>query len=237
MGKYVHSSRFIFAAVIMAGLGGALIWGNLNLSTASSSVKPARNPNTRNNIQDMILEAAEAEKNGRLPEAIGIYEKILAQDPQAAVVYLKLGQIYFRMGLPTKSEEAYLKAIGYGLNDPDVFLFLGYIKESQSKLDLALEYYSKAELAASRNPVLYFNMGNVHAQLGHADQALTYFKRAVVLNPDYMDAFVNLSIVSAQAGEYFDAQYYLEKAEKLGYHAPVQYKEGLAAKVKEPLKK
>jgi hypothetical protein len=47
-----------------------------------------------------------------------------------------------------------------------------------------------------------------------------------------VDAFVNLAIVSAETGEYADAQYYLEKAEKLGYDAPVEFKTGLAAQLK-----
>ncbi len=221
IGRRIPSLRSFVIAASLVACANLFFW----VWRLSLDVDPAY-------VQSKMLEASEAEKKGRLPEAIGIYEKILVKVPKDTAAYLRLGEIYFHLGLPTKAEEAYLKALENGLNDPDVYLYLGYIKESQGKFEQALEYYAKAELAASRNPALYFNMGSVHAQLARTDKALEYFKRAVVLNPGYMDAFVNLSIISAQLAEYGDAQYYLEKAEKLGYHAPVLYKEGLAAKVK-----
>jgi Tfp pilus assembly protein PilF len=75
-------------------------------------------------------------------------------------------------------------------------------------------------------------MGNIHVRQGHKDKALECFKRAVILDAGYVDAFVNLAIVSAETGDYADAQYYLEKAEKLGYDAPVEFKAGLAKELK-----
>jgi tetratricopeptide (TPR) repeat protein len=178
-------------------------------------------------MPSLLSQAVEAEKNGRLPEAAGLYEDILKASPESLPVYLKLGQLYFGMRLPAKAEEVYLKALEKGAPDPDILLYLGYIKESQGELDKAVAYYAKAELAGSRNPVLYFNMGNTYARLGDNAKALNALKRAVILSPNYMDAFVNLAIVSAQAGEKDDAVYYLEKAERLGYQAPAEFKQSL----------
>jgi tetratricopeptide (TPR) repeat protein len=228
IGTFIHRVRFFIAAGIFLAAAAAIF-----LSESSCTVvKSAGLTEPDGRVEALLKEAAEAQAQGRLPEAVGLYEQVLGLVPDFAPVYLKLGQIYFRLNLPSKAEETYLKAIEKGLNDPDVFLFLGYIRETRGDLDQALAYYAQAELSASRNPVLYFNMGNVHARQGRNDKALGYFKRAVILDPRYMDAFVNLAIVSAQAGEYADAQYYLEKAEKLGYDAPVEFKTGLAAQLK-----
>ncbi|MFH0753938.1 MAG: tetratricopeptide repeat protein [Candidatus Omnitrophota bacterium] len=230
MKKCIHSLRAHLAAVIAVLLGCyavALWWPTFWVCPVSGKSVVEIKSDPMGSMDTMIGQALEDEKAGRLIEATIIYENLLKQYPKQTVIYFKLGAIYFRSGFPIKAEEAYLKAIEQGVNDPDVYLYLGYIKETQGKLEPALEYYAKAKLAASSSPVLYFNMGNVNAQLGHFDKALEDLKHAVILNPDYMDAFVNLSIISAQAGEYADAQYYLEKAEKLGYHAPVEYKEGL----------
>ncbi len=224
----MYSARFFIiagvlfvTAAVLFGLGHGFLRAD----------KPASVAATAPGVQVLLKEAAEAEIAGRLPEAISAYEKILDLDPKYVSSYLKLGIIYFHLGLPSKAEELYLRAIEQGLSDPDIYIRLGYIKEAQGKLDQALEYYVKGELAASRNPVLYFNMGNVYARQGQGGKALVYFKQAIVLKPDYLDAFVNLTIVLAQTGEYSDAQYYMEKAEKLGYKPPAQFKEGLAAKV------
>ncbi len=211
-----------------------IFWPAHEVSTATSSIVVKRaallKPDAA--VEALLKEADEAQAKGKLPEAAGLYEKVLVLAPDFAPVYLKLGQIYFRMGSSAKAEEVYLKAIEKGLNDPDVFLYLGYIREAGADFDQALAYYAKAELAASGNPVLYFNMGNVYARQGKNEKALACFKRAVILDPKYTDAFVNLAIMSTQAGEYEDAQFYLEKAEKLGYDAPVQFKAGLAAQLK-----
>ena len=233
VGKFIHSARFFIAAGILFAAGVVIFWPDHLLSTAASGgVKTAVLLQPHAGVEALLKEAEDDQAKGRLPEAVSAYEKVLGLAPEFAPVYLKLGQIYFRMNSPSKAEEVYLKAIDKGLNDPDVFLYLGYIRETRGDLDQAMAYYAKAEFAASRNPVLYFNMGNVCARQDHKDKALEYFKRAVVLDPKYMDAFVNLAIVSTETGEYADAQYYLEKAEKLGYDAPVEFKTGLAKELK-----
>ncbi|MEI8011154.1 MAG: tetratricopeptide repeat protein [Candidatus Omnitrophota bacterium] len=182
-------------------------------------------------IQQMMLVAFEAEKKGRLPEAITAYENVISHFQGFAPAYFKLAAIYFHLGMPSKAEGYYLDAVDKGVDDPDVYLNLGYIKESRGDLNQSLEYYMKGELAASKNPILYFNMGNVQARLGKQDKAVDAFKHAVALNAQYKDAFVNLAILLADKGEYQDAQYYLEKAEKLGYDAPAEFKQGLAARL------
>lgn len=205
--------------------GALLVWWGKSVRDGAVNVDPAL-------MQAMLTDAAQAEKSGRWSEAVGAYEKILEQAPNFAPGYLKLGMIYFHLGMPSKAQEQYLIALNKGISDPDIYLHLGYIKESQDDLDEAAAYYAKAELGGSQNPMLYFNMGNIHARKGRLDKALDYFKRAVLLNPGYMDAFVNLSIVSAQAEAYADSRYYLEKAEKLGYEAPAQFKKDLEQRLK-----
>jgi superkiller protein 3 len=231
--KFLHSVRFFIAAGILVVAAIVVFWPDHSDSTAAiGAVKKAAPVEYNPAVEALLKQAADAQDKGRLTDAVTIYEKVVVLAPDFAPVYLKLGQIYFRLGSPSKAEEIYLKAIDLGLNDPDVFLYLGYIREARSDFDQAMAYYAKAEFAGSRNAVLYFNMGNVHARQDHKDKALECFKRAVILDPKYMDAFVNLAIVSAETGEYADAQYYLEKAEKLGYDAPVEFKAGLAKELK-----
>jgi tetratricopeptide (TPR) repeat protein len=233
IGKSIHSARFFIAAIILLVAGVVILWPDHAVSTAASGgVKKSALSEPQTGVDVLLKEAEDLQDKGRLPEAVSVYEKVLGLAPGFAPVYLKLGQLYFRMNSPSKAEEVYLKAIDKGLSDPDIFLYLGYIRETRGDFDQAMAYYDKAEFAGSRNPVVYFNKGNVHAHQGNKDKALEYFKRAVILDPKYMDAFVNLAIVLAQTGEYADAQFYLEKAEKLGYDAPAEFKTGLAAQLK-----
>ena len=231
--KFIHSMRFFIAAGILLASGMVIFWPDHSDSTAASGrVNKAVMAEPGVKVEVLLKQASDAQDKGSFQDAASIYEKVLVLAPDFAPVYLKLGQIYFRLGLTSKAEEVYLKAIEKGLNEPDLFLYLGYIREARGDFDQALAYYAKAEFAGSRNPVLYFNMGNIHARQGHVDKAMACFKRAVVLDPKYMDSFVNLAIMSAETGEYADAQYYLEKAEKLGYDGPVEFKAGLAKELK-----
>lgn len=177
------------------------------------------------------LRAADALRaEGSSAEAVSAYEKIIQTYPDFAEADFRLGALYFSLGIPSKSEEYYLEAIRKGFKNPEIYFHLGYIKESQSKLQEALEWYLQAEEKGVGSAEIYYNIGNVFAQLGNADRAIEYYKRVVSINPKHMDAFTNLSIVSFQKENYPDALFYLDKAKELGYKPPREYEESLKIK-------
>jgi tetratricopeptide (TPR) repeat protein len=200
------------------------------LVKAAQAAVPAQTKMDPLDIADLYRSADELVNAGRLPEAVAAYEKVIAHQPSLGETYLRLGLLYFKLKLPTKAEEFYLKAVSYGIDDPEVYFHLGYMEEARGALDLALANYLKAEAKGSRNPELFYNIGNAYAQLTKRAEAITYYKRAVSINPEHMNAFVNLSVVSFQLELYADARFYLDKASALGYKAEPQYIKVLSEK-------
>ncbi len=216
--------------VIIAGIAGFCIVFSVFWKAIVPAVHEVFAANTSSRSEQNVLEVASlyraaetAQLQGRLVEAVAAYEKALDVIPDMAETYLRLGQIYFKLGLPSKAQEFYVKAVDHGLSDPEVYFHLGYIEEVRNVLDKALEYYLKAEKGGSRNPELFYNIGNAYARLEKKAEAVIYYKRVVSMNPLHMDAFVNLSVVSFQMKEYADARFYLDKAVALGYKAPEEY--------------
>ncbi len=174
-------------------------------------------------ISMLYSEAEKLKRQARFPEAVAAYERAVALQPDQAETYLRLGLLYFKLQMPSKAEEFYLKAIDHGLDTAEIYFHLGYIEEVRGKLDKALDYYLKSEKQGSGNPELFYNIGNAYARLEKRPQALAYYKIVVSKNPLHMDAFINLSTVSFQMNEIADARFYLDKAVALGYKAPAEY--------------
>jgi tetratricopeptide (TPR) repeat protein len=179
----------------------------------------------------LLDEALKLEQQGRPSEAVTAYEKLVEAQPDQVEGYLGLGALYFKLGLPKKAEELYLKAIQRGLEDGRIYFNLGYIEEVRADFPKALDYYLKAEEKLLKNGELFYNTGNVYAQMGNLDKALEYYTRSVSMNPDHMDAFVNMSVVSFRKGAYADADFFLNKAVLLGYQAPLEYIKALSEKL------
>jgi tetratricopeptide (TPR) repeat protein len=194
-------------------------------------VKPAAKPVFSD--QDMLDQAEGLYLQGRVPEAVVAYEKLIETRPKFAEPYFRLGMIYFHLGLKSKSEEAYLKAIELDFKNPEIYFHLGYIKESEGKLQDALEWYLKAEERGVASAELYFNLGNVFARLDNKGNAVAYYTKAVVVNPRHMDSYINLSIISFHLQKFVDAKFYLDKAAALGYKPPDEYVALLASKLLE----
>jgi tetratricopeptide (TPR) repeat protein len=242
MGKIRNKTLIIGAAIVIAELFFVIANSPVTVSSdrgqnrvvAVSSVVGEKS----GKMVDPVAEAVIAEADGlaardRSAEAVAAYEKVVQDHPELAEPYFRLGVLYFKLGLKSKAEEFYLKAIDHDFKNPELYFHLGYIKESEGKYQEALEWYLKAEEKGVGSAELYFNIGNVFARLGNSDNAVDYYKKAVSVNPRHMDAFVNLSIISFQKAAYADASFYLDKARELGYQPPEEYLKSLAVKMLE----
>ena len=223
----------VILGVIFFGIALALFWkdsfqcvssaGAVSAGAVPAVKSPDQPQAVSRNIADIYREAEALQKEGRLTEAVALYEKAEAVLPGAAETYFRLGILYFQLNFPSRAEEFYQKAVRHGQDTAEVYFHLGYIEEVRGALDRALTYYLKSEEKGSHNPALFYNIGNTYARLEKNEDAVHYYKRTVSIDPQHMDSFVNLSVVSFKMKEYADARFYLDKAVALGYKAPEEY--------------
>lgn len=220
--------------VLVLALSGGIFFGLKGRPQGGAVLGPGASeaagiPEANPALAARLAEANDLKARERWAEAVSAYEKVMATYPKHPEAYFQLGALYFRIGLKSKSQENYLKAVALDYRNPEIYFHLGYIRETEGDLQGALEWYLKAEEKGVGSAELYFNTGNVFARLGNNTRALEYFTRAVSVNPAHLDAFVNLSVVSFYEKKFADAAFYLDKARALGYNPPAEYLDSLKA--------
>lgn len=89
---------------------------------------------------------------------------------------------------------------------------LGFIYESQGKLDLAEKEY---RLAAKRDKswaIPRFNLGNVYFKMGAHQKAKRQYQEALKRDPENPDFMNNLAYVLYKDGEYEEAEKWINRA-------------------------
>ena len=221
---------FLWTAVLLAGGFLALGPGGRGCVAGVGQKVFAKKDSVRADEAEfnrMLSEAGDLKARERYPEAVAAFEAVIARWPARPEPYFHLGALYFKLKLPSRSEEYYLKAVELHFQNPEIYFHVGYIKESAGKFQDALEWYLQAEERGVDSAELFYNTGNVFARLGNQERAIEYYRKAVAVNPSHRDAFVNLSILSFQGRQIPDAEFYLDKARKLGYNPPAEYLQSL----------
>jgi tetratricopeptide (TPR) repeat protein len=147
----------------------------------------------------------EAEKAGRIPEAIAHNLQALELDPSLHQAHASLIVLYAIVGESDSARLHYQKALA--LNPDSVVVHYNY-----GRLLYDEGNYNQANLSFKRaleiNPEDAFtnnDMGLTNEQFGRLDDAIRYYRRAVANRPDYVQAHFNLGRTMMQKGRPADA--------------------------------
>ena len=124
----------------------------------------------------------QAEECGEKNRAIGIYNEIIAADPDFAPAYINLGTIYFHMRRFGRAEELYRRATvadpGYVL----AFFDLGNVLDELDRPDESIEAYRKAIALAPRYADAHYNLALAYERKGELRAALRHWHAYVRLD-------------------------------------------------------
>jgi len=142
---------------------------------------------------------------GKYEEAIRYYNDILAEYPDAYILYRNIGNCYFQMEQYEKAEEYYRKVLEQDADDHEAMLGIGNTYANRGRDDKALEWYNKIDFEKISDPVVLFNVGsNLYTQ-GQHQEALKYYRRATEIKPDFTDALYQLGLVHLTLGHNAEA--------------------------------
>lgn len=142
-----------------------------------------------------IIQAQKFENSNDFMEAINIYRKELASDPENIDLYARLGRLYLRIGEEKKAKEVFIKGLYY---QPEKYSFLvnvGLICFRENDFGSAENYFKKALSVKPRDASVHFYLARTFHEEGkgkHAEEeynkALEYgFKRSrVYFNMAYL---------------------------------------------------
>ena len=93
------------------------------------------------NIKELFQEAQRAETP---TQAIGIYEKIIQQDPQNSEAYNNIGELYGNMGQPGRALPYFVKATELNPMKGVYYSNLALVLHCQGHVEEAISNYSKS---------------------------------------------------------------------------------------------
>jgi predicted O-linked N-acetylglucosamine transferase (SPINDLY family) len=174
-------------------------------------------------------EAQALHAQGKLHDAIGLYEKALAGDPAPSpMVQYYAGMAYLSAGKPRKAE-GLLGAAAAAVHRADFHLAYGnalYALKWYGRAQKALEV---ATMLEPSNAIGWFNLGNA-AQAAHDnDTAISAFRTALDNDPLLLRALPNLITVMIEATRFDDVATLMRQMQRLGMWKSMFYDVSLMA--------
>ena len=171
-------------------------------------------------IEQSMTRAAEAFQHGRLPEAIELYQKVIARRPDTEDAYRALALVFWRAGRPRDTIATLELALKNNVTQSEVRIKLGqYLVESgQSAKAIAL-----LEHTAGDDPDALIALGNAYQIAGRSADAIRTFKHLLAVDPKNGLAYENIGVTQLQGRDYAAAETSLRRALDLDPNLPGAY--------------
>ncbi|MGD0546869.1 MAG: tetratricopeptide repeat protein [Terracidiphilus sp.] len=127
-------------------------------------------------VQELFLEAVQAEEAGEKIRAIQLYQQMMERDPRFAPAWINLGTIHFHMREYDWAEELYRHATEIDPNYVLAFFDLGNVLDELQRLDESIAAYRRAVELAPGYADAHYNLALAHERLGEARPALRHWQ-------------------------------------------------------------
>jgi tetratricopeptide (TPR) repeat protein len=139
--------------------------------------EPLRRPGeAQRRLQELFLNAVQAEESGDKQRAIEIYREIVADDPAYAAAYINLGTIYFHLRQFERAEEYYRRA---SEEDPEyvlAFFDLGNVLDELNRMEDSIAAYRQAVALSPGYADAHYNLALALERKGELRQALRHWR-------------------------------------------------------------
>ena len=172
-------------------------------------------------MQADLKAAISNHEQGRLDEAARVYDRILAENPQDAVVWNLSGVMAHQRGDHWRSIELIRRAISLRPLEPAFHSNLAEAYRAVGLYDQAVSSCQTALQLEPNSPGAANNLGLSWQAMGRIEEAISQFETAIRLQPGFALAHNNLGTVMQHAGRTEEALHHFRNA--------VQIDRGLAA--------
>ena len=140
------------------------------------------NPNVLNSMATLHMSLEE------FPEAIAVYEHVVAQKPDHFLAWRHLGQCYARSGQPERAMQAFDKALLLEPEDYETWHNRGFLEKGAGREDRAKEYFEHALAVFSGFPEAHYALGMLAMNRKDYPEALSRFRMVIELDHTNADA-------------------------------------------------
>jgi len=137
---------------------------------------------TQHGVQDLFLEAVQAEELGEKERAIELYEEIIAVDSTYAPAFINLGTLHFHLREFERAEELYRHAT---VADPTyvlAFFDLGNVLDELDRPDDSIAAYRQAVALSPRYADVHYNLALAYERKGQRRPALRHWEAYIRLD-------------------------------------------------------
>jgi len=180
--------------VVITGCANSKMRGSPNFSSinggqsqngsVTTNKRSVSRPDIKPVIKTKYQKGLDLLKKGKLDKAATVFKLILKQHPDISGPYINLGIIHLKKEEWGKAEKMFLMAESYGINNPELFNYLGITYRQQGKFKEAETAYKRS---ISINPSFakaYLNLGILFdLYLSNLLQAKHYYEKFQELSP------------------------------------------------------
>ena len=155
--------------------------------------KPKQPTVTQEPPQEQINQLVILCNQGQLAAAVEKANILIAQYPDAFIIWNILGAAKKGLGLIQAASEAFKKVTDLNPTYADGFSNLGVTLQELGKLDEAIASCKKALSLKPDYAEAHYNMGNALQEQGELDEAIASYNKSLSLKPDHAEAKHNLA--------------------------------------------
>lgn len=163
----------------------------------------------------LLSDAENAQKKGRLGEAIERYGRVLASDPTNHMALNNLSLIYIGLAKFDLAEDAIMKIMATPEADASTFNHLAIVYMRTSRLVQATKLLEHALVLDPFKLETFLNLANAFGLMKEYDTAFHYALEAIKANPTSSFAFNNLGTVLSQMAKFEEAEIAYQTAAEL----------------------
>jgi arylsulfatase A-like enzyme/Flp pilus assembly protein TadD len=160
-------------------------------------------------LEQLMTRAAEALRQGRSDEAMGMYQRVIARRPDTEDAYRKLALVHWRAGRAEEAIATLETALRSGVTQSEVRIKLAQYLAESGQPDKAI---ALLEHDAGEDPDALIALGNAYQLAGRSSEAVRTFRRLLDLDPANELAHENIGVVQLQAKDFAAAEISLRRA-------------------------
>ena len=159
-----------------------------------------------------LQQAVQLHQQGRLEQAKGLYQQVLARQPRQFDALHLLGVIERQQGDPRRAALLIEAALQVDPRQARAHCNLGAALQDLGQPEAALASYDSALRLDPQYALAWDNRGNTLRRLGRMPEALDAYERALLLKPAYPEAWCHRAILLQDLGRFADAAASAERA-------------------------
>lgn len=149
-------------------------------------------PSVSQRASSLVSEGINLAEQGRFEQALGLYQKALALNPEDSSIYFNLGGLFRELGQIEKAADSYEKALSLHPDDAEGNILLGLLYTQLRRAKDAEACYKKAFTFEPNTPEGCLQFAKFLSNFGWVAEVEALYRRALLLKPEDAEARCNL---------------------------------------------